>query len=318
MQAHDQIFQNINLGLMVLDRDLRVRAWNRWMELHSSLSFAEVEGKSILQFYPHLAQPEFSRFFKSVLSFGNYAFFSQKLHRQLIPMKNPHPSVAHIPYMQQNCTAGPIRNDQRAIESIYITIQDVTEYVMYEHRLVEMSRLDPMTRLLNRSHLEQTLSEEMSRAQRYGTPLSVLMIDIDFFKSINDTYGHVCGDQVIKAIANLLKDTVRRIDVVGRYGGEEFCCVLPETASDNAVLLAERLRGMVEEKVHTFGAHTLKVTISVGVAELSPGRDTLERLVNAADDALYRSKHQGRNRVTCAALEESAPHPASASSLLAN
>lgn len=314
MPEHDQIFQDINLGLMVLDRDLTVRAWNRWMELHSSISFEDIKGRNILDFYPHLAQPQYTRFFRSVLSFGNYAFFSQKLHKQLLPMKNPHPSVSHLPNMQQTCSAGPIRDASGAIVSIYITIQDVTEYVIYEHKLVEMSRLDPMTKLLNRSHLEQVLIEEMHRSQRYGTDLSVLMIDIDFFKTINDTYGHLCGDQVIRRIANLLTDTLRRIDIVGRYGGEEFCCVLPETRADNAVVLAERLRESVEETEFVFGEETFRVTISIGVAEQGQGCETLERLIKAADDALYASKKNGRNKLTCAAwakpqLPEDSPRP---------
>jgi diguanylate cyclase (GGDEF)-like protein len=300
MLERDQIFENINLGLMILDRDLNVRAWNRWMELHSSISFAEISGRPILDFYPHLAKPKYSRFFKSVLSFGNYAFFSQKLHRQLIPMKNPHHSAAYLPFMQQNCTAGPIRDDGGGISSIFITVQDVTEYVIYEHKLIEMGRLDPLTKLFNRSHLEKVLLDEMIRSQRYGTALSVVMIDIDSFKSVNDSYGHLCGDQFIRRIASLLTETVRQTDKVGRYGGEEFCCVLPFTNAENARVLAERLREIVEQTELAFAAHALRVTISLGVAELGEGCDTLETLIKAADDALYASKHNGRNMVTCA------------------
>ncbi|HJV34311.1 diguanylate cyclase [Geomonas sp.] len=301
MLEHDQIFKNIDLGLMVLDRELKVKSWNRWMELHSGIAAREICGKSILDFYSHLAEPEYSRFIKSVLAFGNYAFFSQKLHKQLIPMKNPHPSVVQLPFMQQNCTAGPIRDEQGAIVSIFITVQDVTEYVMYEYKLVEMSRLDPMTKLLNRSHLELVLQEEMDRARRYGKTLSVLMIDIDFFKRVNDTYGHILGDQVIMRIASILKETVRRIDVVGRYGGEEFCCVLPETSAENARMLAERLREVVAQSELEVGGERLKVTISLGVAEQATEGQTLDQLIQAADDALYASKRNGRNMVTMAA-----------------
>ncbi|HJV64890.1 MAG TPA: diguanylate cyclase [Geomonas sp.] len=305
MLEHEQIFQNIDLGLMVLERDLTVKSWNRWMELHSGISARDICGKSILDFYSHLSEPEYSRFFKSVLSFGNYAFFSQKLHRQLIPMKNPHPSVVQVPFMQQNCTAGPIRDQQGQIVSIFITVQDVTEYVMYEYKLVELSRLDPMTKLLNRSHLDLVLQEELDRARRYDKALSVVMIDIDFFKSVNDTYGHVRGDQVIMKIASLLKDTVRRIDVVGRYGGEEFCCVLPETTAENACLLAERLREVVADTELEVEGERLRITISLGVAEQGPDCQTLDKLIQLADDALYASKRNGRNRVTLAG--EAAP-----------
>lgn len=157
-----------------------------------------------------------------------------------------------------------------------------------------------MTGILNRSHLEQLLLEEMGRSQRYGKKLSVIMIDIDFFKSVNDSYGHVCGDEVIRGIATLLKETVRRIDIVGRYGGEEFCCVLPETSAANACILAERLREMVQQTEFGSGSQALRVTISLGVAEQTTSCHTLEMLIKAADDALYSSKRNGRNMVTCA------------------
>jgi diguanylate cyclase (GGDEF)-like protein len=299
MHDHDQIFENINLGLIILDRDLIVRAWNRWMELHSSIPLQKIQGASILDFYPHLAGTAYRRFFKSVLSFGNYAFFSQKLHKHLIPMKNPHHSAGHLPLMQQNCTAGPIRDEHNNIISIYITVQDVTEYVVYEHKLIEMSRLDPMTMLLNRSHLERGLMEDIKRSERFGTALSVMMIDIDLFKTINDTHGHLCGDRIICQVAALIKETVRQVDIVGRYGGEEFCCILPETSAGNACVIAERLRETVEKSKLGFEGQALQVTVSLGIAEYGGACDTLETLIKAADDALYVSKRSGRNRVTC-------------------
>ena len=298
MHEHDQIFENINLGLMILDRDLTVKAWNRWLEQHSSIALSEISGKSILEFYPHLAQSKYSRFFKSVLSFGNYAFFSQKLHKYLIPLKNPSHSAGHLPFMQQNCTVGPIRDEQGNIISIYITVQDVTEYVIYEHKLIEMSRLDPLTKLFNRSHLEQRLMESIGRSERFGAALSVIMIDIDNFKSINDTFGHLCGDLVLRQVASLLKETVRQVDIVGRYGGEEFCCILPDTNAENACMLAERLRETVEQAELRFDSQTLHVTISLGVVEYGDTCDVLETLIKAADDALYESKRNGRNMVT--------------------
>ena len=295
----DQIFDNISLGLIVLDRDLTVKGWNCWMELHSSISFQEISGKSILDFYPHLTQSKYSRFFKSVLSFGNYAFFSQKLHKYLIPMKNPHHSAGYLPLMQQNCTAGPLRDEQGSISSIYISVQDVTEYVIYELKLIEMSRLDPLTKLFNRRHLELSLIEDLKRSERFGTALSVVMIDIDFFKSINDSFGHLCGDQVIRQIASLLKETVRQTDIVGRYGGEEFCCILPETNAEQACMLAERLRETIARAELGFAGFPLHATISLGVAEYGQACNTLETLTKAADDALYASKGSGRDMVSC-------------------
>jgi diguanylate cyclase (GGDEF)-like protein len=125
------------------------------------------------------------------------------------------------------------------------------------------------------------------------------MIDIDFFKKINDTYGHLCGDQTLRQLAKLLQQMVRTMDIVSRYGGEEFCCVLPETSAVNAFILAERLRSAVEASDIIYGDEKLRITISLGVAEYGPERTSREELVGAADAALYRAKHGGRNRVVC-------------------
>ncbi len=132
MRESAQIFETINTGLVVLNHDLTVRAWNRWMEHHSGITEKEIVGKSILEFYPNLSEPKYRRFIKSVFVFGNYAYFSQKLHRYLFAMKNPHLSVDILPFMQQSCTAGPLRSETGEIEGIFIAVQDVTENVAVE------------------------------------------------------------------------------------------------------------------------------------------------------------------------------------------
>lgn len=292
-----QIIETIDQGLFVLDRDLIVRAWNRWMVLHSGISAHDVIGRSIYTIYPHLDGPKFNRFFKSVFSFGNYAYFSQKLHKYLLPMKNTHSTMEDMPFMQQNCTAGPLRDEQGVVENIFVTILDVTGYVAYEQKLIEMGKLDYLTKLYNRSYLDKRLVEELERARRYGNALSIFMIDIDHFKKINDDRGHLCGDHTLRELAMLLQQVVRTMDVVGRYGGEEFCCVLPETTGGNACMLAERLREIVEQTEIAWGDSIFGITISIGVAGYGDGAESLEKLIDAADRALYQAKHLGRNRV---------------------
>lgn len=132
-----QIVTHINMGLAVLDSSLTVRGWNHWMEHHSGIMEQDIVGSSLLSFYPNLAEPKYKRFIGSVFTFGTYAYFSQKLHRYLFKMRNPHSSVDRIPYMQQSCTAGPIRDQQGAITNIFVTVQDVTENVFNEMRLKE-------------------------------------------------------------------------------------------------------------------------------------------------------------------------------------
>lgn len=300
MFDYKQICETINIGLLVLDRNLNVKMWNRWMGVHSGIDEREIVGRPIVEFYPDLDAPKFTRFVKSVFSFGNYAFFSQKLHKYLLPMRNPHSSIEYLPLMQQNCTAGPIRNEQGEIDSIFISVQDVTDYVAYEYRLLELSKMDYLTSLYNRSHLEKRLAEELERAHRYGNTLSLFMIDIDHFKHINDSRGHLCGDKALRELAFVLQRVMRSMDIISRYGGEEFCCVLPQTKASNAYVLAERLREAVAEKDIEYGGSIFNITISLGIAELNADADTLEKLIKAADDALYMAKHAGRNCVVCA------------------
>jgi diguanylate cyclase (GGDEF)-like protein len=300
MLDNAQIIDTIDIGLVVLDRELVVRGWNRWMEIHSGVDARDIIGSPVMERYANLAEQKYRRLLKSVLTFGNYACFSQKLHQYLIPMKNPHESAEQLPLMQQSCSAAPLRDEQGAITGLFISVHDVTEYTTYENKLLEMTKVDALTRLFNRSHLEKRLSEELERHRRFAAQFSIIMIDIDYFKTINDTRGHLCGDHALRQLAAILQQMVRAVDVVGRYGGEEFCCVLPGTSVANAAILAERLRIRVAEAPFSYGAEQFSITISLGVAECGAGTETLEGLVGSADEALYRAKHAGRNRVVCA------------------
>lgn len=300
MLDNTQIVDTIDIGLIVLDRELIVRGWNRWMEQHSGISADDIIGSSILGKYPNLCEPKYRRLFKSVLVFGSYAYFSQKLHQYLLPLKNPHSLAEQIPFMQQSCSAAPLRDQLGAITGLFISVHDVTDYIIYENKLLEMTKIDALTRLFNRSFLDKRLSEELERSRRFGKTFSVIMIDVDHFKKINDTRGHLCGDHTLRRLAVLLQQVVRQMDVVGRYGGEEFCCMLPETAAENARILAERLRLKVAEEVFFYGSEEYGVTISLGLAEYGEGANTLEALVGQADAALYLAKSGGRNRVMCA------------------
>ena len=143
------------------------------------------------------------------------------------------------------------------------------------------------------------LTREYARSKRFKSPLSVLMIDIDDFKKVNDTYGHTVGDKVLKTIAQILKTKLRATDVVGRYGGEEFLVVLPETDLQAALTVAEKLRTEVAKKTFKYKDQVFKVTISLGAAQLKEG-ETIEELINRADQALYTSKRSGKNRTTLA------------------
>lgn len=166
-------------------------------------------------------------------------------------------------------------------------------------RIEQLSRHDPLTGLVNRRWLDEVLARELARCERYGAPLSVILADLDHFKAVNDTYGHTVGDQVLQSAAEAMREAVRMTDVVGRYGGEEFLVVLPNTRGEQALVLAERLRDALRAMPVSFRAEP--VTGSFGVAEWVEG-DTAVGLVERADDALYEAKRQGRDRVVAGSV----------------
>ncbi len=160
-----------------------------------------------------------------------------------------------------------------------------------------LARTDALTGVLNRRELLERLDREWIKATRHRAPLSLLMIDIDFFKRINDTYGHQAGDAVLVNVARVLKTVCRECDDVGRYGGEEFCVVLAGTTLVEAAKLAERLNAEVAGIVIEHEGNSLAVTMSIGVAQNAPGMTESGELIKVADCALYRAKNLGRNRV---------------------
>jgi diguanylate cyclase (GGDEF)-like protein len=175
-----------------------------------------------------------------------------------------------------------------------------TELQQVIHELTELSLRDPLTGLFNRRGLEERLIEEFARARRYGAPLSLIMIDIDHFKRVNDVHGHAIGDLAIGHVAKLLTKGRRASDISARYGGEELVLLLPHTPLEGAVSLAERLRQQIELTPYRAGGMDDHLTASLGVAVYERAMREPSDLIVAADRALYRSKREGRNRVSLA------------------
>ena len=176
---------------------------------------------------------------------------------------------------------------------------DVTDVVQYAKEMERLAITDGMTGIYNRRHFMTLAEHEWKKACRYDRPLALLLVDIDHFKSINDTYGHQTGDDVIIHLANLASSCKREVDVLARLGGEEFVLLLPETNSRQAKVLAERLRNEVATHPIARSGQVIGVTISVGVSDRSSKTTSFSRLISLADEALYEAKRAGRNRVTC-------------------
>ncbi|MEP7001920.1 MAG: diguanylate cyclase [bacterium] len=186
------------------------------------------------------------------------------------------------------------------------------ELLEANERLTYMSQTDALTGLDNRRHLNERIDEMFQHAKRLNEPFSLVMCDLDKFKSVNDTYGHQAGDEVLKQLAGILREEAREIDRVGRYGGEEFMLLLPGTVLDAAVTFGERVRKRIERHTFTFPGGTLTRTSSFGVAGWPhPKIDQSDDLVRSADDALYVAKETGRNKVVRFDGDEFNAHQAS-------
>jgi diguanylate cyclase (GGDEF)-like protein len=170
----------------------------------------------------------------------------------------------------------------------------------YHDEIYRLTTVDGLTQVFNRRYFEETVEREISRCHRYGRQLSLVMVDIDHFKQINDNYGHLAGDHVLKHVASAIKTRVRREDILARWGGEEFALLLPEVDVKGAVLLAEKVRKLIERQKFEFDKQEIPVTISAGVAGLATPSYEVSDLVRAADTRLYSAKSEGRNRVCSA------------------
>lgn len=193
-------------------------------------------------------------------------------------------------------TAAPI-NDNHSTSGAVIIFRDITERKEIEKQLADLALTDKLTGLYNRGSFDETLNYELERAHRYDRNLSLLMLDIDYFKKINDTYGHQAGDDVLKQIAAVIRKSIRGSDYAARFGGEEFMVILPETESSKALELAERIRKTLENEIIPISEdETIHVTTSIGMATSRKGITT-KTLMYLVDKALYKAKNNGRNQV---------------------
>ena len=189
--------------------------------------------------------------------------------------------------------------EQRQLESLLGTLLFPLRNALLYRAAIQTALRDALTGTGNRIAMDQALGRELELARRNLQPLSVLMLDIDHFKRVNDHYGHAVGDEALKAVAETIKDHLRNVDMVFRFGGEEFLVLLSSTPLQAACIVGERLRQAVEELDYRHAGETLKLSISLGCADLRPGEGS-DDLLRRGDEALYEAKRDGRNRLRCA------------------
>jgi len=194
-------------------------------------------------------------------------------------------------------------NNQIKIRNILKELEEKNKELMKRNLVLEqMAITDSLTELYNKGYILRRLESELIRSARYSEPLSLIMIDIDYFKKINDSLGHITGDNILKKLSQILVKSVRDVDIAARYGGEEFIIVCPNTSVSGAAILAERIRENVQNAIFHSGSIDIKTTISLGVSSLSPsslasGEINASKLIEKADLALYKAKSAGRNKV---------------------
>jgi diguanylate cyclase (GGDEF)-like protein len=240
-----------------------------------------------------------------MLDFDNVSRFHAEVHN-----RNGHYAV-----VDKGSTNGTFVNDRRVKKehllnsgdlvkiggSIFKFISGTDIEGLYFEEIYRMTIIDGLTDIHNKRYLLEFLEREMARCARYKRPMALVMFDVDHFKKINDTHGHIAGDYVLKRLSALVNEKIRREELFARYGGEEFTVVMPEASAEQAATFAEKLRELVQAAEFTFDGVRIDVTVSLGVGQMQPMHQTPLDFIQFVDHALYAAKRGGRNRVETAA-----------------
>ncbi len=297
------ISDQLNSGVLVLDLDGNIVNWNRFLAIHVNKKLEQVAGLPVYEVFPELPKKWFERKLTGVAQLKSPFFCSWEQRHHLFELPHNRPITTDSHFMAQNCSFLPIE-EAGEVNQICILIEDVTDVCYYQSRLQDTmhelelaTRIDGLTQIYNRKYWQESLSVEFARSKRHNHPLSLLMFDLDHFKKLNDNYGHQCGDLVLIETASRIKQLLRTGDLFGRYGGEEFAIILPETDSLGATEVAERIRKAISTIPVIYNGNEVAFSVSIGVAMVSEQTVDHEYLISEADTALYGAKSSGRNKI---------------------
>lgn len=300
-----QMLQTIEVGLFVINRQTQIELWNSFMENHSGVRVANAKQRNLFELFPDLPKSWLERKINAVFKLKSRAYSTWEQRPHIFRFKAVRPLTSQAPWMYQNLTLTPLIGPDGEVSHVCVLIYDVTDIATNRlhleranQQLAKLSQTDSLTSLANRGHWESCMQNEFARVRRYQGMASLILLDIDHFKAINDTYGHQAGDEVLRQVAAIIRESLRDTDKPGRYGGEEFAVLLPNTDAENALILAERLRNAVASHDFNCEQNHLKLTVSLGVAQLDDAMPDYLKWVEAADHALYQSKHAGRNQTS--------------------
>lgn len=298
-----QLLQTLDNGLVLVDSDYKVQLWNSFMENHSGIPISDARNRNLFSIFPDLPENWLKRKIDSVFTLQTRAFCTWEEHPRLFNFKSTRPLTGHSELMFQNITLIPLTGLDQKVSQVCLLVYDVTEIATRKNELEsanrtleQLSRIDKLTGLYNRGYWEECLEAEFNRRKRSASQASLILFDIDHFKRLNDTHGHPAGDRMLAAVAGCITRTQRLTDTTGRYGGEEFGLILPDTSQKNAWVVAERLRKSIAETVVEWEDLQLQVTVSLGICEYNPAMGNYQSWIENVDKALYEAKNKGRNQ----------------------
>jgi diguanylate cyclase (GGDEF)-like protein len=298
-----ELLNSIEVGVVILDRTFEVKVWNKFMENHGGMRSVDMVGKSLFSQFSEIDEQWLRTKVDPVFNLKSPVFIIWEQRPYLFKFGCNRPVTCAADHMYQNVTMFPIVDKAGHVEQFCMLVYDVTEQALgklgMEHLNEELktaSRVDGLTGLYNRRYWQERFDEVFKLSKRRGKPSTAMMLDIDHFKRINDTYGHQAGDKVIKMLAALIKRCTRETDLAGRYGGEEFAIILTDSALDNAKVVAERIRQFAQRLEVEHEGKTIRFTISLGLAEFDSNIKSAMGWLELADQALYEAKQNGRNQ----------------------
>lgn len=295
MIAEKSILDTIENGILLVTADLKVLFWNRWLALHTGISKEAALDQSLAALFPNTDFSLLKRKVKISLKMGSSTFTNSSVEKYIIPIKLQKITKSIFTHMRQDVVITPVDGEQ-----VSIIIYDASplleaKAIINDHlqAMEKQATTDTLTGCYNRKMFNDLLKSECKKALRHNKAFSLVILDIDNFKAVNDTYGHLAGDEVLKEIARIAGKTIRASDAFARWGGEEFAVLLPETDLEGGAVLADKIRRHVSDHPFSMAGH---LTCSFGVAQFQ-GNQPQDGLISNADWALYHAKNHGKNQV---------------------
>ncbi|NVK73984.1 MAG: sensor domain-containing diguanylate cyclase [Oceanospirillaceae bacterium] len=297
------MLQHIDVGLVVLNEKYEIKLWNSFMENHSGVSSSIAKEQSLFSVFPDINSNWLERKLDNVIALRTSIFISWEQRPHLFPFKGYRPITGMADKMFQNVALRPITNADGSVKYVCMVIYDVTDVATNKESLSNanskldfLSKMDSLTHLPNRGSVDKKLKSAFEQFTRDGGSYSLVMADIDYFKKVNDQYGHPVGDLVLQEVSKVLSSSIRKTDFVGRYGGEEFIIFLPNTDAAGALFFCESVRKKVADLKIKTASVEISVTMSFGIAEVHSQCKSACNWLKVADEALYKAKENGRNQ----------------------